>query len=422
MKKSVCFLVAFLLLAGSGCNNHPAEPIGVPIEVFQEQAIVVPAIEAQKEPLVPEKLSAEWDCHWIFDKVDSRYWVVKSEMDGSRGIISTEQLCERSPYRESAVQFPDSLPRWRVGSGKYVILQNRYVYQWKSYNADFTSDQLHDMKLTCLDARTGKVTIAAEMRLNTPLVYLCPLDDTHFLSYYVTKTDSDRLEYATLAVADIYGMDGTKTEIIREVYENDVDWSSSIGTLLEILTVKDGEIYGFGRRRISNAYRFFLYHYSRTGELLDTEEVPEIEKVFGDEQPLEFFLIGDYIVTRTYESLTTYICKRTENGLEYIAKGRQGSLGYGFSEVDGTPYLFFIESTVNPDATVKEKACPLYALNTATGEVTSFLLQLPLESPYFYDLQVLSDGDIVLSYCEGVYNPLKLYKFFVEKETLEQRL
>lgn len=113
------------------------------------------------------------------------------------------------------------------------------------------------MKLTRIDCSTGKVEVVDEFQLNSPLIYLCKMDEERFLSYYVVKAPSEKNEYATLTVATIYNLDGTKKEIIREKYENDVDWTDSEGTLIERFAVKDGEIYGFGRRRISGAYKFF---------------------------------------------------------------------------------------------------------------------------------------------------------------------
>ena len=79
------------------------------------------------------------------------------------------------------------------------------------------------MKLTRIDCNTGKVEIVDEFKLNSPLIYLCKIDEEHFLSYYVVKAPSKKIEYATLTVATIYSLDGTKKEIIREIYENDVD-------------------------------------------------------------------------------------------------------------------------------------------------------------------------------------------------------
>ncbi len=150
----------------------------------------------------------------------------------------------------------DGFPSWQVGSGSYITLKNRYLYEWRSYTSQFEEDG-HDMKLTRSDCSTGKVEVVDEFQLNSPLIYLCKMDEERFLSYYVVKAPSEKNEYATLTVATIYNLDGTKKEIIREKYENDVDWTDSEGTLIERFAVKDGEIYGFGRRRISGAYKFF---------------------------------------------------------------------------------------------------------------------------------------------------------------------
>lgn len=152
----------------------------------------------------------------------------------------------------------DGFPSWQVGSGSYITLKNRYLYEWRSYTSQFEEDNGHDMKLTRSECSTGKVEVVDEFQLNSPLIYLCKMDEERFLSYYVVKAPSEKNEYATLTVATIYNLDGTKKEIIREKYENDVDWTDSESTLIERFAVKDGEIYGFGRRRISGAYKFFL--------------------------------------------------------------------------------------------------------------------------------------------------------------------
>lgn len=151
----------------------------------------------------------------------------------------------------------DGFPSWQVGSGSYITLKNRYLYEWRSYTSQFEEEYGHDMKLTRSECSTGKVEVVDEFQLNPPLIYLCKMDEERFLSYYVVKAPSEKNEYATLTVATIYNLDGTKKEIIREKYENDVDWTDSESTLIERFAVKDGEIYGFGRRRISGAYKFF---------------------------------------------------------------------------------------------------------------------------------------------------------------------
>lgn len=315
--------------------------------------------------------------------------------------------------------YPKNFPYWQVGSGSYVILKDRYLYEWRSYTSQFEEEDGHDMKLTRIDGITGKVEVIDEFKLNSPLIYLCKIDEEHFLSYYVVKAPSEKIEYATLTVATIYNLDGTKKEIVREKYENDVDWDSE-GTLIERFAVKDGEIYGFGRRRISGAYKFFFYHYDQNGKLLETEAVPGFENIIGEEQPLEFLLVGDYIIFRTYESLTGYICKRTEDGMDLIMKGADGNVSYAIStansESQNNTYIFFIESNVNDDDTLKEKECPLYAIEVDSGKIKAANFPIPLENPYFVGLQALSNGDLLATYCESKYDPLKQIQFLLPRD------
>ena len=128
------------------------------------------------------------------------------------------------------------------------------------------------------------------------------------------------------------------------------------------------------------------------------------------------------MMIRTYESLTTYICRQCEDGLEYIAKGTLGSLSYAVSQKNTVPYIFFMEKNVNEDATIKEKDCPLYALNTNTGELVCFKIQIPLEKSYFNYLRILSNGDMLISYCESQYDPVQMKKFILKKNKLDQLL
>lgn len=422
MKSKICILLILVMLLSSGCNNGKTKSIGIPIEDFQKQDIVMPDINT-KNNAVFEALSEEMDSVEVADKVGTCYWGVKSEFnEDKQQLDSGALLVELNPYKEIPLQYPKNFPQWQTGSGSYVIMQNQYIYEWLSYTAYSGDQTIHDMKLIRIDVKTGEVSVVNEVRLNTPLVYLCSIDDTHFLSYYVTKTDSDKAANATLTVAEIYDTSGTRNEIIREKYENDVGWTDSEGTLIERLTVSDGEIYGVGRRRVSNRYEFYLYHYSKDGELLETQDIPDLQKVIGDEQPLEFHLIGDYMVIRTYESLTTYICKRTKNGLEYIAKGEQGSVSYAVSSNDKGSYIFFIESNVNYDATIKEKECPFYVINVNNGKIMKFNFTIPLKNPYFVNLQRLSNGDLLTSYCDGQYDPLNMKKFILQKDKLYQLL
>lgn len=108
--------------------------------------------------------------------------------------------------------------------------------------------------------------------------------------------------------------------------------------------------------------------------------------------------------------------------MEYIAKGEQGSVSYAVSSNDKGSYIFFIESNVNYDATIKEKECPFYVINVNNGKIMKFNFTIPLKNPYFVNLQRLSNGDLLTSYCDGQYDPLNMKKFILQKDKLYQLL
>ncbi len=434
MRKTLCVFLIFLMLLLCGCSDEQ-KPLGneqstlaATNEDVQKQSVIFPSINifnSNWDSIFQDALKKSNTSFVIMDKIGKQYWGIKSKYNAERQEIDDKELLvEVDSNKDTSLTYPKNFPYWQVGSGSYVILKDRYLYEWRSYTSQFEEEDGHDMKLTRIDCNTGKVEIVDEFKLNSPLIYLCKIDEEHFLSYYVVKAPSEKIEYATLTVATIYNLDGTKKEIVREEYENDVDWTDSEGTLIERFAVKDGEIYGFGRRRISGAYKFFFYHYDKNGKLLETEAVPGFENIIGEEQPLEFWLVGDYIVFRTYESLTAYICKRTEDGIELIMKGADGNVSYAISTADSesqnSTYIFFIESNVNDDDTLKEKECPLYAIEVDSGKIKAANFPIPLENPYFVGLQALSNGDLLATYCESKYDVLKQKQFLLPKEKLHQ--
>lgn len=432
MKKVACTLLIFLLMFLFGCSNtsktpeHEQSTIAQTNEGFQNQRIILPnsnTFRLNWDSVFQDALTKSNSSFVIMDKIGKQYWGIKSKYNAVRQEIDDEELLvEADSNKETSLTYPANFPYWSVGSGTYVILRDRYLYEWRSYTSQFEEEYGHDMKLTQIDCSTGKVEVMDEFQLNSPLIYLCKMDEERFLSYYVVKAPSEKNEYATLTVATIYNLDGTKKEIIREKYENDVDWTDSEGTLIERFAVKDGEIYGFGRRRISGAYKFFLYHYDHNGKLLETEAVPGFENIIGAEQPLVFLLVGDYIVFRTYESLTSYICKRTSNGTELIMKGADGNVSYAISTINSgaqsSTYIFFIESNVNDDGTLKEKESPLYAIDVESGKIKKANFPVPLKNPYFVELQALSNGNLLATYCEDKYDVLKQKQFLLPCDKL----
>lgn len=334
----------------------------------------------------------------IIDKFGGNYYGFKAENNGL--IEYKETLISDDLKKEKSLKFPSDLPKWSVGSGSSVTLKNKYLYEWLSYTPQFSPDSTHDMKLTRVDGDTGVVEVIDELESSTPFIYLKEINENSFLSYSVSKVKSDVTDYATLSSASIYYLDGTKKEIISEKYENDVSWSDSAGILIENFAIRDGEICGVGRRRISGQYIFFLYHYDCEGNLLDTHELKGLEEVMGNNQAMELFLVGDYILFRKYEDLTRYIGKITEDGLTIIAEG----IHYAISGQN----IFFIESNVDSSTdTIKDEEIPLYSIDTLTDKIVAVNFDVPIECPYFVSLSTLSNGDLLFKYCSnGTYDPM----------------
>ena len=306
---------------------------------------------------------------------------------------------------------PEWVPQWSVGSGHSVVMQDRYLYEWKSYTSVFSENELQDVRLTKVDGRTGVVEVVDKTEQLSPFIYLCKINDTEFLSYTVMPTPSDKVEYATETVASIYNVNGEKREIIREKYENDVSWTDSEGILIERFAVNNGEIYGVGRRRVDGKYKFFMYRYSKEGKLIDTKQLENLENIIGDEQFAEINMNGDFLAFRTYETLSTYICKITPAGLEIIAEGESGAVQYAVSG----DKIYYIESTVdrNTDEVVKTD-CPLYEIDTRNGNKREIIFENQIEKPYFVSITALQNGEIILTYCpDGIYDPMKMYQYTV---------
>lgn len=347
----------------------------------------------------------------IMQSLGENYFGNISEFKDGEGMVYDEGLVDTKSGEKIELSYPQGLPEWYVGSGHTAVMQGRYVYEWKSYTSMFDESDFHDVRLTKIDGKTGGVEIVDSVEQLSPFTYLCKISETEFLSYTVMPTASDKTEYATETIASIYNINGEKREIIREKYENAAEWTDSKGILIERFAVNDGEIYGIGRRRIDGKYKFFMYHYSKDGELIETKPLENLENIIGDEQFAEIYLNGNFIAFRTYETLSTYICRITPTGLEIIAKGESGAVQYAVSE----DKIYYIESSVDQNTgEVVKTDCPLYEIDTRNGNAREIIFEIPIERPYFVSITALLNGEIILTYCpDGIYNPMKMYQYAV---------
>lgn len=385
----------------------------LPQEECYNQNVVLPKITASSKNIAGIFQRVKVSNITIIDAIGDKYYGYRSTYSES-GVDDTFVLSNPHTGKLVELNYPDKLDNWEVASGSTVVLNDRYLYEWKGYTT-VSSEEGYDVKLTRIDAESGNVEIVDEIKHSTPLIYLCKINEREFLSYSITQAPSDKTEYAVISSAWIYDDAGEKREIIREKYENDVSWSDSTGILIERFAVKDGNLYGVGRRLISGKYQFFLYHYDKDGTLLGEEVLTGFENIIGSEQILELRIMGDYFVFRTYETLTTYICKNTENGVKLVMKGADGQVRYSMTK----NYVFFIESNVNVySGEIEQKDCPLYVIDVKNDKISAYEFVLPIQTPYFVNIQPLSNGTILITYCDdGAYDPIKMKQFTLNEET-----
>ncbi|MFR7677106.1 MAG: hypothetical protein ACLU3D_08275 [Acutalibacteraceae bacterium] len=103
-------------------------------------------------------------------------------------------------------------------------------------------------------------------------------------------------------------------------------------------------------------------------------------------------------------------------------KGADGNVSYAISTINSesqnSTYIFFIESNVKDDDTLKEKECPLYAIEVESGKIIAANFPIPLKKPYFVGMRSLSNGDLLVTYCEKEYDPLKQIQFLLPCDKL----
>ena len=427
MKKLVCFALLLSLCFLFGCSSVDSKPLADEKNESENTSqsinlngdVILPKVNVESTNLAKEFKNLNLNNFTIVNAIGNTYYGYKSTYSDG-GINDEFMLIDSKSGKEIKLNTPQNITNWSVGSGSMVVLKDKYLYEWKSYTSEFSEDTAHDVKLTRIDIENKTIEIVDELKYSSPLIYMCKISDTEFLSYSITQGPSDKTEYAVISTAWIYNIDGQKKEIISERYKNDVRWTDSEGILIERFAVKNGELFGLGRRLISGKYQFFLYHYDKSGKLISEEALIDFENIIGSEQMLELHLIDDYIVFRTYESLTTYICKKTHNGIELVMKGTDRQVQYAVS----SKYIFFIESNVNVySGEIEQKDCPIYIINVQNDKIYATKFSIDLTNPYFVGIQSLSNESILVTYCDfGVYNPMDIKHYIIDNETITVKL
>ncbi len=345
----------------------------------------------------------------IMEKLGDYYWGIKSEYDEDKEeIIDEDMLLDINSNTLKKLKYPKNFPQWLYGATRPVVLKDRYLYEWRVY-AD-------NNKLTCVDSKTGEVKIIDE---NNLFNNLCCVDDTHLLSYYTVEKESntESFEHSVVTVATLYDVDGNKSKIIEEEYKIDNDLINNEGFSIEHFSAHNGTIYALVRHRNDGKDHMSLCSYNINGDMLNKKEIIGLNKIMNQSMASNLSFIGDYIVFTRGDISTSYICKMTNNKLELIAKG--------ITPIVSDKYIYFIKDNVNSDHDMKYKETNLYekakkiylyGINIDNGKISKLNLPVPLENPYFVDVWSLPNNDLLFSYCEDDYDPLKIIQFILPQD------
>ena len=416
MKKIVIAFLVISMLFLIGCSNYSTEDNDTTKSILTNKSgnIILPIADRHLSQDIKGLFSeCRLDNFTILESLGKQYYGFRLSSGDEPDKYGFYEPQTNKFIEKKSVENEDG---W-VGTDSTVILDNRYYYEWRSYYTDEDAEnRLYTVRLLQTDIQTKETKTIEKKESGTPLIYQCKINEDEFLTYSITQSESEKTDYAVISSAWIYNINGEKKEIIHERYENDDKWNNSEGILIERFFVSDGEIYGLGRKNISGKYKFFLYHYDKNGELIYEKIIQNFENIIGSEQFQELFVVNNYYVFRTYETLTTYICKITNESADLVMKGTDGKVQYSSSGA----YILFIEGNVNPEnGNIETNEHPIYIINTENNEICTVKFSPDLEKPYFIDFKSLSNGDIVISYCDNYeYNPSDIRQFILTKNNL----
>ncbi len=315
------------------------------------------------------------------------------------------------------VEYPEKVKNWIVASGSSVVMQDRYRYEWLCAEG---TNGLYTVYLTKLDCKTGTMEIEDKAMQTSPFIYLCKLNNREFISYSNYQVKSDTTPYAVVSALAVYNIDGSKKEILNVKYENSESWKNSRGMLIERFFCDGGEIYGLVHGRNNNKEFYKLCSFDNEGKIRTEKELIGLDKVIGTTYPIVMEKRGSYLAFRMYDGLRNCICRIDSEGAVRIIMEESDTANCKFAIVDD--YIFFSESNVDPntDAVIK-RPCPVYAINTKEEEIKKIEIDIPLNKAYFAQIDSISNGSLMLTYCEdGVYNVQKVFQFELSKDEINR--
>lgn len=416
MKKRL-FITLLMLLCLTGCFKKESNDIMEYQIISGKSTELIELPDAKKTPVdLKTYVKGSEILDTIYrEKLGSNYYAIRTKQSSDG--IDYENLLIGDDNKEIQLDYEKGSKDWQLGSGSTVVMNNRYLYEWLTYSQVAEEDDNFRVRLVRTDGQTGKVEIVDEVKQSSPFIYISKIDEENFLFYSTYKIDSDKTDYGVVSSASIYNINGSKKEIIKEKYENDESWENSEGILLENFAINDGKIYAHGRRRVDGNYVHYLYNYDKDGKLVSEEILDGLEDILKGEQAIEFRYIGDFLVLRTYNTLSNFICEIVNGKVKLIAKGVSNQIFYTIIQ----KYIIFIEDNIDHSTdNIIKGDYPLYILDTTDNEIYAVEFSNPMSNPYFVSLISLSDNTLILEYCDSTYDPANIKQFSISFKDLNK--
>ena len=384
MKKIVTFIIGLFAILLFGCKQESISNnlvVLTPVELFVPNTMVLVESVVHDEYYGLRNLGTEKDSEYI----------IYNSFNGDVKVVD--------------------FPEFFYGSSSTMVLGDAF-YQWI-----VGSDA---MKLISIDLNSGEVQTLEEKDYKTPFSYFFLLNDTQFLSYYNVKDNSEyENEYATLSIVELYNKNGESKEIIREKFENNDNWDSSKGVLIEGVFAVDEQLCGIGRKKNNGICEYYKYEFDLNGNITDEIKINAMDDIIEEEGILDVLVSGKVMAIKTVECLATYICKYDNNTVTQLEKG---TICYDLISIDkdGEPKEYFVysKSNVTANDTLDSTKLQIVLVDPQNCEETAVDLDIPIEKPYFVDAKVLANGDILVKCCEEKYTPGKIRHFLVSNKEI----
>lgn len=425
MKKRIflIFTVLAVILCSCGCSGNKTDgktTTGEDLSTGQKQIYTEITAEGLVLPRVSEenktKLSLKRICDdssFYVQNVTSNYLYGQEEVLGDNGESETVRKVRNiSTGKDTVVKFNDKVKNWRYAAGSYIVMQDRYRYEW--YEGENGK-----VYLTKIDFTTGVMTIEDEVSSTSPMIYLCKLDEENFISYYHYKETAMKTPYSVMTTLTIYNVNGTKKEIVKEGYENSTKWYNSKGVLFERFFCDNGVIYGLEHGQTDGKEFYRLCTLDRDGNITQKKELSGLDRIVGSDSFVVMEKRGAYLAFRLYDGLVNCVCRISADGTVQTVMLGSATAKCAWAVTDD--YILLLESNVDPSSgKVRKEPCPVYAVNARTDEITEIEVDVPVNEAAFEFIEAVADDTVVLSYCEnGTYDSLKIFQFSLSEKDIK---